>query len=494
MLSALGRETREYLAEVRPMLIGGQWHRTAAEIASINPADGTAIGRFCVGGLPEVEAAVAAARLAFAERRWYGLAPAERANVMWRIADLIDRDADTLAEIETVDAGKLLGDARRGDVAIAAAAFRYHAGWCTKVEGRLLDVSNAPPSEFHCYLRREPVGVAALIVPWNGPLALAAWKLAPALAAGCTVIIKPPEQASLSVLRLGALLVAAGVPAGVVNIVTGPGRTVGEALAAHTGVDKLSFTGSTETGRRIVRAASGNFKKLTLELGGKSPTLVFADADLDAAALGVVQGIFSHAGQVCVANSRLYVQRAAHDAFLERLATLARRLRLGPGLDPDSELGPLISAEHRSAVAGLVDASLAAGAVVVTGGKARGGSGFFYEPTIMTNVTRDTPAVREEVFGPVLCATSFAGFDEAVALANDTHYGLAGSVWTRDLRTAHRVAAELKAGLIWINAHGRPDVAVPFGGYKQSGWGREHGRDAVESYTELKSVMAYLGD
>ena len=493
MLRALGRETREFLGEARPMLIGGQWHRSGTEVASVNPADGTTIGHFYAGGLPEVEAAVAAARQAFAERRWHGLAPAERASVMWRIAELIDRDADTLAELETVDAGKLLGDARRGDVAMAAAAFRYHAGWCTKLEGRLLDVSNAAPSEFHCYLRREPVGVAALIVPWNGPLAIAAWKLAPALAAGCAVIIKPPEQASLSVLRLGALLVAAGIPAGVVNIVTGPGQTVGEALAAHAEVDKLSFTGSTETGRRIVRAACGNFKKLTLELGGKSPAIVFADADLEAAAHGVVQGIFSHAGQVCVANSRLLVEHTVRDAFIERLATLARRLRIGPGLDPDSELGPLVSAEHRSTVEGLVNASLAAGATAVTGGRPRSGSGFFFEPTILTNVGRDTPAVREEVFGPVLCATTFAELDEAVALANDTRYGLAGSVWTRNLRTAHRVAAEVKAGLFWINTHGRPDVAVPFGGYKQSGWGREQGRDAVESYTELKSVMAYLG-
>ena len=379
-------------------------------------------------------------------------------------------------------------------MAIATQAFRYHSGWCTKLGGELLEVSNAPADEFHCYARREPVGVAALIVPWNGALAMAAWKLAPALAAGCSTIVKPPEQASLSVLRFGELLVESGVPPGVVNIVTGPGRVVGEALVAHNGVDKVSFTGSTDTGRRLLQAAVGNFKKLTLELGGKSPAIVFADADLDAAARGIAAGIFSNAGQVCVASSRLLVHVSVRDALLEHITRIARGLRLGPGLDSETQLGPLISEEHRARVAGLVKASVASGAEVVTGGRSPPGAGFFYEPTVLANVGAATPAVRDEIFGPVLCAQTFTEAEEAVALANATPFGLAGSVWTRDLRTAHRVAAEIRAGLVWINTHGRPDVAVPFGGYKQSGWGREQGRAAVESYTELKSVMAYLGD
>lgn len=493
-LRAVGKQTRDFLGDVRPMLIAGEWHRSGVELPSVNPADGLEIGRFSVGGLAEANAAVAAARRAFDTGVWRSLAPAKRADVLWRIADLIARDADTLAELETLDSGKLFGDARHGDVAIAAEAFRYHAGWCTKLEGRLLEVSNATPGEFHAYARREPIGVAALVVPWNGPLAMTAWKLAPALAAGCAVIIKPPEQASLSVLRFGELLVAAGIAAGVVNIVTGPGHIVGAALAAHPDVDKVSFTGSVETGRRIMHAATGNMKKLTLELGGKSPAIVFADADLDAAARGIAQGIYSNAGQVCVASSRVYVQSNVYDELLGRLVKLARQIRLGPGLDSTSEMGPLISAAHRANVTSLVDLSVAAGATAAAGGKACGGGGFFFEPTILVNLPADAPALIQEVFGPVLCATPFSHVDEAIALANGTEFGLAASVWTRDLGVAHRVASEVRAGLVWINNHGRPDVAVPFGGYRQSGWGREQGRDAIDDYAELKSVVAYLGE
>jgi phenylacetaldehyde dehydrogenase len=493
MLRPLGADTQAFLETCQPMLIGGDQVRAGHEVASVNPADGKPVGSFYAGGADEAEAAVDAAREAFVRRRWHGLSPAERALVLARVAQLIERDADTLAELEAVDAGKRFVDARNGDVAIAAAAFRYHSGWCTKLEGRVVEVGSAAPGEFHCYLRREPIGVAALIVPWNGPLAMTAWKLAPALAAGCTAIVKPPEQASLSVLRLGALLAEAGLPPGVVNIVTGPGRVVGEALAAHADVDKVSFTGSTETGRRIIRAAAGNFKKLTLELGGKSPAIVFGDADLEAAADGIAEGIFAHAGQVCVASSRLIAHASVAETLVAAIVARARRLRLGPGLDPDTDLGPLISAEHRRGVEALVARSIASGAVAATGGRSCEGAGFFFEPTVLTGVSHDTPAEREEVFGPVLSVRTFIETEEAVALANDTRYGLAGSVWTRDLRTAHQVVAEVRAGLLWINTHGRPDVAVPFGGYRQSGWGREQGRDAVESFTELKSVMAYLG-
>ena len=406
--------------------------------------------------------------------------------------ELIDRDADEYAQIETLDCGKLLNAARHGDVLIAAESFRYHAGWCTKLEGATPAPTLAASGEYACYTQHQPLGVAVLIVPWNGPLSMACWKLAPALAAGCCVVIKPPEHASLSVLRLARTLEEAGIPPGVVNIVTGSGATVGDALCRHPQVNKISFTGSGATGRRILGAANADLKRVTLELGGKSAALVFADADLDRAADGVSCGIFGNSGQVCVASSRLYVEAEVYGPFMEKLVARARALKVGPGMDLDSQMGPVISGEHLRSVADKVSRGMQDGAQLLTGGRVIPGAGYYFEPTILAQAPADSVVLREEIFGPVLCAQPFTGEAQAIELANDTRYPLAGSVWTRDVSRAHRVAAAVDAGLFWVNDHGRPDVAIPFGGFRESGIGREHGRTSVESYTELKSVMIRL--
>ena len=487
--------TTAFLAETQPLFIDGRPYvpHGAITAAARNPADGKVIGEFYLGGPADVDIAVAAARNAFVQKRWSGLTPSARAQILGRVAEMIDRDADMLAELETLEAGKLLRAARHGDLVISAESFRYHSGWCTRLNGETLSPTLASPSEYHCYTRHEPVGVVAIIVPWNGALSMTCWKLAPALAAGCTVVIKPPEQASLAVLRLVRLLQEAGIPDGVVNVVTGSGATVGDALVRHPGVNKVSFTGSSGTGRRIVvAAANSNMKRLTLELGGKSAALVFADADLDQAAAGICGGIFGNAGQVCVASSRLYVEASIYDEFAERVAAGARRLRVGPGMDPNSEMGPVISERHLATIDHKVTSGRSEGATILAGGQRVEREGSFYAPTVVANASKDSAILREEVFGPVLCALPFESEAEAVAAANDTEYPLAGSVWTRDLSRAHRVASAIDAGLLWINDHGRPDVAIPFGGFRQSGWGREHGRQSVASYTELKSVMVRL--
>jgi phenylacetaldehyde dehydrogenase len=371
--------------------------------------------------------------------------------------------------------------------------FRYMAGWATKIEGATLDVSSGPPgTKINAFTRREPVGVVAQIIPWNFPLAMAAWKLGPALAAGCTCILKPAEQTPLTALRLGELIVEAGFPPGVVNILTGYGETTGAALVRHPGVDKVAFTGSIEVGKIVNKAATDTLKRVSLELGGKSPVIVLPDADVDVAAKGAAGAIFFNAGQVCAAGSRLYVQRKIFDKVVEGVGAAAKSIRLGPGLDPATQMGPLVSAEQQERVLKYIDTGRAEGATVVTGGERPDHPGYFVKPTVLAVPRNDIRVVQEEIFGPVLVAQRFDELDEIAALANSTSYGLSASIWSNNLQAVHRLIPKIKAGTVWVNCHGFVDPNMPFGGFKQSGIGRESGRGAIEMYTEVKSVCMQL--
>jgi phenylacetaldehyde dehydrogenase len=409
--------------------------------------------------------------------------------VLWRLADLLDEHADELALIESLDNGKLLAEAQ-GDIGFAAEVFRYYAGAATKIDGRT--VTPSMPGEWHAYTLREPLGVVGQIIPWNFPLMMASWKVAPALAAGNTVVLKPAEQTPLSALRLGELFLEAGLPPGAFNVVNGVGSVAGAAIAAHDGVDKIAFTGSAATGRSILHAAAGNLKKVSLELGGKSPNVVFADADLEAATSTAAAAIFSHMGEVCIAGSRLYVQQEVFDDVVAGVAEQARGLRIGSGTDPDSQIGPLVSDEQLQRVTGYIEEGLRGGARALAGGARHGEHGYFVEPTVLVDVEPDARVVREEIFGPVLVARPFDDPVELASEANDTRYGLAAGVWTKDLSKAHRAAAQLKAGMVFVNTYGAIDPSLPFGGFKESGWGRELGPDAMDLYTETKTVVVAL--
>ena len=450
------------------------------------------------GDKAEIDAAVAWPLAERRSRPGPGRAPhpaTDRANLIWRTwRPLLEKHADEFAELEALDNGKPVTNARRDDIGGSIGMFRYMSGWCQRLTGETIPVSS--PGNWHAYTLRQPVGVVGQIIPWNFPLMMAAWKLAPALAAGCAIVLKPAEQTPLSALRFGELIAEAGIPDGVVNIVTGYGETAGAALANHSDVDKVAFTGSTEVGKLIVQAAAVNLKRVSLELGGKSPAIVFPDADLDTAVGGVASAIFYNQGQCCTAGSRLFAHKSvARDKVVEGMIKQAGKIKVGHGTDPSVELGPLVSKEQHTKVTGYIQSGLKEGAKVETGGSVIGNQGYFVEPTVLTKTNRDMRVVKEEIFGPVVCVQSFddADLDSVAKFANDTEYGLQASIWTRNLKVAHTLARKIKAGTICINAHNYGDPAWPFGGYKQSGWGREMGKEVMEHYTETKSVAINLG-
>ncbi len=475
------------------LLIGGA-RVDAAEGATIdvfNPATGVLLTTVARAGAEDVDRAVAAARRALQRGPWASMKPAERAAILWRLGDLLLEHAAELGGLETLDNGKPFAQARDGDVAAAAGLFHYMSGWVTKLEGATIPISF--PGTFHTYTKREPVGVVGLIIPWNFPLTIAAWKVAPALAAGNTVVLKPAEQTPLSALRLGELALEAGLPEAVLNVVPGFGAEAGAALAAHPGVDKVSFTGSTSTGRAILDAARGNLKKLTLELGGKSPDIIMGDADLETAIAGAAMGIFYNQGEACAAGSRIFAHRSVYDEVVAGVADAARSIVVGDGFDPASDIGPLVSKEHHAKVTGFVDLGREQGTVAAGGGYAADG-GWFVDPTVLTDLGDDSRLVSEEIFGPVVSILAFDETDEVIRRANDTPYGLTAGVWTESIATAHRVADALKAGTVWVNCYGVFDAAMPFGGYKQSGWGREMGGIVLDDYTETKTVCIRVGE
>ena len=492
-LPSLQKSVTDFLSKPRKMLIDGKWVEAASgkTFETYNPATGEVLARVAEGDREDIDRAVQAARRAFESGPWPNMSPSQRGRLLSRLADLLESHLEEFAELETLDNGKPLFFSRIVDIPSAVDVLRYMSGWATKVEGSTIPIS-AHGAQYFAYTLREPVGVVGQIIPWNFPMIMASWKLAPALAVGCTVVLKPAEQTPLTALRLGELALEAGFPDGVLNIVTGFGETAGAALAAHPDVDKVAFTGSTEVGKLILRAATGNLKKVSLELGGKSPNIVFQDADLQAAIPGAANAIFFNQGQCCTAGSRLFVHKSIFDEVVDGVAQAAKNFTIGPGLDPSTNLGPVVSKGQLDRVCGYLESGIKEGAKAVAGGHKRSGSGYFVEPTVLVDVKPEMKVVREEIFGPVVTAIPFSDPAEVVRSANHTVYGLAAAVWTRDISNAHKIAAKLRAGTVWINCYNVFDPALPFGGYKQSGWGREMGHDALELYTETKAVCAQL--
>ena len=490
----LPKAAARFVGKRHKLLIGGEWvdARSGKTFDVFDPSRGVSIAQVAEADAADVDRAVAAARIAFETGDWPKMSPAERAKLVWRLGDAIDAAVEELAAINSLENGKPIRDSL-GEVPFTAECFRYMAGWATKIHGKSVDIS--APGSWHAYTRREAIGVAGQIIPWNFPLSMAAWKLAPALTAGCTIVLKPAEQTPLGALRLGELCQEVGFPPGVVNIVTGFGEVTGAAIASHRDVDKVAFTGSTEVGKIILKAAAGNLKKVSLELGGKSPTIILPDADMEAAIAGASSAIFFNMGQCCTAGSRLFVHKRIFDKLVAGVADNAASLKVGAGLDPATQVGPLISDEQMTRVMRLIGEGRRDGVEVVTGGGQIGDVGYFVAPTVLTKTAPTMSVVQEEIFGPVVCAIPFDDDDlDAIARqANATDYGLAASVWTTNLSAAHKLAARIKAGTVWINTHNFNDPALPFGGYKQSGWGRELGEESLETYTQVKTVAARLG-
>ena len=482
------------LATPTKLFINGKWEDAASgkQFDTLNPATGKVLAQVAEGDAADVNRAVLAARAAFESGPWASMAPADRGKLLWTIAELVEKNINELARLETLDNGKPIFESRYVDLPFVVEVFQYYAGWATKVHGETIPVRGP----FFNYTLREPIGVVGAIIPWNFPMLMASWKIAPALATGNTVVLKPAEQTPLTALRFAELCREAGLPDGVLNVVPGFGPTAGGALVRHAGVDKIAFTGSTEVGKLIMREAAGTVKKVSLELGGKSPNIVFADADLDAAVKGAHIGIFYGKGEVCAAGSRLFVEQSIHDKFMDKLVDRANKTLAGDPLHPKTRLGALVSCEQRDKVLGYIESGKQEGAKLVAGGgtaKVEGMDGYFVQATVFDNVRPEMKIAREEIFGPVLSTLSFASVDEALEQANATSYGLAAAVWTSDIRKAHLAARKLKAGTVWVNTYNNYDPAMPFGGYKMSGFGRELGAHALELYTQIKSVWVNLG-
>jgi phenylacetaldehyde dehydrogenase len=497
-LSRLGVASRASLTATQRLFIGGRFvdSATGGTFAVTDPTSGQEIARVPEGDVVDIDNAVTAARRAFDTGAWPRLRPSERERIMLRLADLLERHAEELSELESVNSGRTLTNTRLIDVNLSVDYLRYMAGWATKIHGKTFNTSTpyAPNARFFAMTLREPVGVVGAITPWNVPLGQAIWKIAPALATGCTLVLKPAEQTPLTALRFAQLIAEAEVPEGVINVVTGFGATAGAALVRHPGVDKISFTGSTEIGRQIGASAAAQMKRFTLELGGKSPMVVMDDADLDIAIPGTAMGIFANHGQNCCAGSRLFVHERIYDRVTEGIAEIARKIRLGPPLDPATEMGPLISAGQQARVLAYIASGRKEGAEVLVGGAAPAASGSYVQPTVLTHVKPTMRVVREEIFGPVLTAASFSDVGDVLRRANDTQFGLGASIWTRSLDVAHAFIREFKAGTVWVNTHNVLDLAVPFGGVRQSGVGHELGEAAIEHHTHLKAAILPMRD